>query len=351
MVDDSVVEFAWSNFLGQKDVLKQLSVSADSPTHAYLFLGSTGLFEAAKRFAGLVLASSADDPMRAVRLCKELNHPDLILVEPEGSTLRVTDAEQVIRVSSTTPVEFSKKVVIIPAVDQIEENAIGKLLKVVEEPPESTVFILLAQNVLPEIITIASRCSQVKFAPYSQQELETYLVSKGADAKSASLAALASGGIIERAELVVADSGLAERSELWSNVPKKLDGRGVTLMGIIKDVQAGFDSALTPLVERQQIELEELDARAAELGERGSGRSSLISRHKREARKLRSDELRFGFALLSRHYRDVLLADSGPGDEKHAHAAIASIQDASESLVRNPNETLMLQNLLIQLEP
>jgi len=344
-------DLAWDDFFGQAAVVEQLKFSAQNPVHAYLFVGSTGLLDAAVRFAGSVLAVGADDSDRVVRLAKSLNHPDLIFVEPEGSTLRVSDAQEVIRISSTTPIESSKKVVIISGVDLIEENAIGKLLKVIEEPPASTVFVLLAQTILPEIVTIASRCVQVKFSPYKTAELQEYLVSMGCDVDRAELAAVSSGGSLERAKLLSTDAGLIERAGLWSKLPSKLDGRGAVVSQLVRDVLLGFDSALEPLLAAQLVELEALDKRAEEFGERGSGRSTLVAKHKREARKLRVDELRFGFAILARHFRDVLVSETDESVKKKAMSSIEHIQKASESLIRNPNESLLLQNLFLNIGP
>ena len=87
-------------------------------------------------------------------------------------------------------------------------------------------------------------------------------------------------------------------------------------------------------------------------GERGSGRAELVARHKREIRRLRSDELRFGLATLSRVYRDRLVGGAGSGaDDTGIDEALNAIQDAAENLVRNPNEALLLQQLFLRLSP
>jgi hypothetical protein len=75
-----------------------------------------------------------------------------------------------------------------------------------------------------------------------------------------------------------------------------------------------------------------------------------VGRQKRELRRLRDDELRFGLATLSRVYRDSALVASGadlPVDA--AVDATARITSATGDLVRNPNETLLLQALFLDL--
>ncbi len=85
--------------------------------------------------------------------------------------------------------------------------------------------------------------------------------------------------------------------------------RGATLVAIVDEVLDLIDQAAEPLKERQKVEADELQARIERLGERGSGRKELEDRHKRELRRHRTDELRFGLATLTGAYRDRLVAE------------------------------------------
>ena len=69
-----------------------------------------------------------------------------------------------------------------------------------------------------------------------------------------------------------------------------------------------IDAAAEPLAARQKQEAEQLQERIEQSGERGSGRKELEDRHKRELRRHRTDELRFGLATLVGAYRDRLVA-------------------------------------------
>jgi len=307
------------------------------------------------RVAAEPLASTLEDATerdRSVRLALSSKHPDVIVVDPEGAGLRVSEAEEVAQASLRTPVEGQRKVIIVCGVESIEEAAIGKLLKVVEEPPPSTVFVLLASEIPPEIVTIASRCVPVEFAPLSALELEAALVAGGIDDDRASMASVAAGGDLERAKLLATDDALAQRAELWLSLPDRLNGSGYMVYEMVEEIQSGISQALGPLESRQAEDLAELETRVEQLGERGSGRADLVARHKREARKLRTDELRFGLATLSRHYRDRLLDPAtDQTDQQPIYQAIGALQQASEDLVRNPNESLFLQNLFLHLSP
>ncbi|HEX2192472.1 MAG TPA: hypothetical protein VHH09_04710, partial [Acidimicrobiales bacterium] len=108
-------------------------------------------------------------------------------------------------------------------------------------------------------------------------------------------------------------------------------------------------AAVGPLQARQAAEQAALEERVERAGERGAGRKELADRHRRELRRLRTDELRFGLATLSAVYRDALVA--GTTDRRAAAAAVEALRSAAENLVRNPNEALLLQALLLRLPP
>ena len=96
------------------------------------------------------------------------------------------------------------------------------------------------------------------------------------------------------------------------------------------------------------FEIAEIAAREEEYGTRGSGRRVLEERHRREIRLLREDELRLGLATLAARYRDRLIDAPDP---EPIVAACARITAASEALVRNPNEALLLEALFLDLPP
>ncbi len=133
-------------------------------------------------------------------------------------------------------------------------------------------------------------------------------------------------------------------------MPSRLDGTGAAVATLAEELLSSVESVLEPLRARQVAEVAEVEARIAAYGERGSGRKELEDRHKREVRRVRADELRFGLASLAGVYRDELVAGGSrvigrPG----AGRAIRALDAAAEALVRNPNEMLLLQGLLVAL--
>jgi DNA polymerase-3 subunit delta' len=348
LVSDRTLD-PWADVIGQETSVARLEIAAVSPVHAYLFVGSlgSGSYQAALGFAGLILSGGSTEPSEAtarhITLARQAKHPDLVVIEPEGSALRVSEAEQIIRAGLRSPVEGVRKVIVVRGIDAIEEAAVGKLLKVVEEPPASAVFVLLAEEVPPALVTIASRCVPIEFGPLSIGAMTEALVDRGVDPERARAAAAAAGGDFGRADLLAGDDSLAARAERWQGIPDRLDGTGSTVVQIVNELRVDMDQAQSPLEVRHEAELAELQERVEQLGERGSGRSDLVARHKRELRRLRSDELRFGLASLARTYRDRLVERHDPS----AVEALALIQTAAENLIRNPNEALLLQDLLV----
>ncbi len=343
----------WAGVIGQDQATARLDAAADSPVHAYLFLGrpGAGSERAARGFAALLLSAAAvaegdaEAAARHRRLALAGSHPDLVTIEATGQMLMVADADEIIRQASTSPVEGDRKVIVVRSVEIINEATIGKLLKIIEEPPASAVFVLLAEEVPPEIVTIASRCVPVEFAPVPSPVVEAALVADGVSPGRAASAAVAAGGDVERARLLATDDALADRAALWAALPDRLDGTGAVVVEAVHQVREAMDAAQEPLEKVHQQELEALAERVELTGERGSGRTELVARHKREIRRLRSDELRFGLATLARVYRDRLVERPSGHDDR----AVVAIHDAVEALIRNPNEPLLLQSLFLSL--
>jgi DNA polymerase-3 subunit delta' len=294
----------------------------------------------------LAAGSTGAERDRHVRLALAEQHPDLRVVEPEGNTFRKDDAEAVVRHATLAPVEGHRKVVVATGCEAMEDEAAGYLLKSVEEPPASTVFVLLATEVVPELVTIASRCVRIELPPLAAAAVAERLVAEGVEPERAGAAATASGGDLDRARTLATDDRLASRHQAWLDVPHRLDGTGYQAATLVAELQSMIGEALIPLQQRQAAATAELDEQIERFGLRGAGKRQLETRHKREVRRFRTAELRFGLATLAAAYRDALVA----GDHRPAVLdAVARIDEAALALQRYPNETLLLQALFARL--
>jgi DNA polymerase-3 subunit delta' len=343
----------WGDVVGQDEAVRQLDAAVEHPVHAYLLLGQagTGKRALARAFAARLLAagSTGADAERHTRLALAEHHPDLRVVVPEGMTFRRIDAEALAHHATLSPVEGDRKVVVGVGCESMEDEAAGYLLKAVEEPSASTVFVLLATEVEPELVTIASRCVRINLHPLAEKVITDRLVAEGVDPAAAEAAAKAAAGDLERARTLATDDRLSLRHKAWCELPSRLDGTGHVAWTLVAEVSTMIDEALGPLQERHAAEVAALEEEIERYGLRGGAKKDLEARHKREVRRFRSAELRFGLATLAATYRDAVLVDAPGRDPERIFAALQRIDEAALALARYPNESLLLQNLVAHL--
>ena len=342
----------WRTVPGHADAVAQLQAASRQPVHAYLLVGPPG---AGARAAAIAFAASlicVDGGCGTCRDCTLVlagEHPDVLGWEPEGASLSADDVRAIVSMAVGSPLEGPRRVLVLSDLHRALVTA-PMLLKTIEEPPESTVFIVLADSVTPELVTIASRCVRIDVPPLPVDTVAELLAAEGADAERARVAAVASLGDLDRARVLLSDPALGQRRESWWRTPERLDGTGAAVAVIVDELRSRIEDAADPLKDVQATELTELEAWVKENGERGSGRKELIARHRRQARRQRLEELRFGLATLAGRYREAL-ADGTGANAGPILEAVDAIDDAGEALTRNPNETLLLQSLLLRLPP
>ncbi len=340
----------WDDVVGQPHAIAQLTNAALDPVHAYLFVGPPGSTkdEAAHAFAALLLAGRDDPDSRDARLALAGEHPDVRDVERVGARISAEQVSEIIRTASMAPVEGNRQVLVLHEFHLLDATAAARLLKTLEEPPPSTIFVVLADQVPQELVTVASRCVRIEFAGLSADTVFDQLVAEGLGSEAARAAADAAEGNLTRARILGHDVGLMARREAFAKIPTRLDGSGARVFALCNEITGLIEAAAEPLQAVQQQEVTDLEARVAALGERGSGRKPLEERHKRELRRHRIDELRGGLAVMAGTYRDALVAGAMSRPDAAVNA-VTRIHTALEALERNPNEALLLQSLLLEL--
>jgi len=342
----------FAGVVGQPSAVEQLRAASRKPVHAYLFAGppGTGKRTAALAFAAALLCpEGGDGTCTTCRRVLGRGHPDVVVREREGAAIPVDDAREIARLAALSPVEAPRKVLVLTEFHLVDKAA-PVLLKSIEEPPATTVFVILADFVPPELVTIASRCCRIDFGPIPVDALAGVLEADGVGAEVARQAAEGAAGRLDRARLLASDRDFAQRRAAWQEAPGRLDGTGAAAAAAAADLLAVVDGVLEPVRARQEAERAELEARAQEYGERGLGRKELETRHRREQRRARIDELRSGLAILAGVYRDRLLAAEAHGAGAAACIeAVAAVTAATEALIHNPNEALLLQSLMVKL--
>ncbi|MDA8063487.1 MAG: DNA polymerase III subunit delta' [Actinomycetota bacterium] len=345
---------------GQAGAIAALRAASARPVHAYLFVGppGTGKRRAATAFAAALLCPDGGDA--TCDSCRRVLagvHPDLVVVEREGASISVDSARAVSRLAARSPVEGRRKILVLEDFHLVRDAG-PALLKTIEEPPPSTVFVVLADLVPPELVTIASRCVRVDFRPIPVGEVAAILVGEGVEPDRAAELAEVADGRLDRARLLAADPEVEVRRAAWRSVPTRLDGTGATAAAVAAQLVGLLEASVAPLVARQAEELADLEGRSARAvavnGKAGrsarsaaaAGAKDLEARHRREVRRQRTDELRMGLGVLAGAYRDRLV---DPSARTAALDAIAAIDSLGRDLAYNPGEQLALEALMLRL--
>src|SRR3970040_658755 len=98
-------------------------------------------------------------------------------VQNKQGEIRVDDAQEILKSLSLKSYEGGYKIMIVWMADKLNIAASNKLLKLLEEPPEKTVFILISENEEDIIQTIRSRCQVLHFNGLSEKVIAAALVS------------------------------------------------------------------------------------------------------------------------------------------------------------------------------
>jgi DNA polymerase-3 subunit delta' len=350
----------YADLIGQTWAVETLEAAASRPVHAYLFTGppGTGKRAAAVRFAAALLCGSTP-PDGTCDSCQRVLkgvHPDAVHVEREGAFIGIDAAREVTRLAAMSPVEGERKVVILHDLHLVRDSG-PALLKTIEEPPPTTVFVILAEHVPPELVTIASRCVRVDFEGLSPEQIEHVLQAEGVPGQRARDLARASGGRLDRARLLAHDDQFDARQRAWRDIPLRLDGTGATAAEIVDELIGFLDASVEPLravhaqeteqlLERNRRATEVVGRRTTKRGGATAGVKDLEERQRRAERRQRTDELRAGLATLAGAYRERL---TDPQRRASALEAVDQIDRLVRDLEYNPGELLALQALLVRL--
>ena len=172
-----------------------------APVHAYLLTGTPGgdkravaTVFAAELLAAAEAGQGAEAAERHRRRALMGVHPDVVLVEPEGRALLASEATSIITEAARRPMEGDRKVIVCDRFHTASPAVAASLLKTIEEPPAGTTIVLLADDIPPSHITVASRCVTVRFPAPSAEEMREWLVASGVPPGPARQAARAVAG-------------------------------------------------------------------------------------------------------------------------------------------------------------
>ena len=108
-----------------------------------------------------------------------------IEIEKKQGQIGVDEAQDIVKKLSLKSYEGGYKVMLIWMAEKMNTAAANKLLKLLEEPPEKTVFLLLCEDEEQIIQTITSRCQILHFPPLAEDAIANALLQKGATKQEA----------------------------------------------------------------------------------------------------------------------------------------------------------------------
>ena len=174
-----------------KDRLTKLMTS-ERPPHALVFSGPKGIGKStmAYHLARFLFGQGGSLPEDIIaRRVASAAYPDLLGIEraidpAKGKRKTSLDVAQIRKVAPflrRTASEGGWRVVIIDDADTMNRNAQNALLKILEEPPEKTLLILVAHRAGALIPTIRSRCRVIPFQPLSDDIMTRLLLAAAHD--------------------------------------------------------------------------------------------------------------------------------------------------------------------------
>lgn len=253
----------FTDILGHTHLKNHLVTSADNGRipHAQLFVGKEGIgvLPMAIAYAKYILCSKSPNVEACELRFNKLAHPDLyfafptaindsvkkhpvsnlfledwrsfiknnpygslfnwyqhIGIENKQGQIGVDEAEEIVKSLSLKSYEGGYKIMIIWMAERINTAASNKLLKLIEEPPKKTLFILVTEREDLILTTIKSRCQILHFPTLSEADIAKGLISKlQIDSKKAQSIAIQSEGSFNKA-MTLAKEGVAdEQFEQW----------------------------------------------------------------------------------------------------------------------------------------
>ncbi len=227
------------DIVGHRYLLDRIGAAAHrgSLPPSLIFAGPSGV---GKRSAALALAQVVNCPTPrdgdACGVCASctriarLVHADIVVVEPgESGSIKLDQIRDVVERTGYRPFEGRKRVVIVDEADAMIGEAQNALLKTLEEPPASSMFVLVTARQDMLLPTVRSRCQHLRFGQLRADEVAAVLVDvhgyTPADAQTAASGAEGSVGAALEGELDTLNEARDAAARLLQSVAGTSDPR------------------------------------------------------------------------------------------------------------------------------
>ncbi len=200
----------------------------DSFPHSLLIAGDRGIgkMTLARIIAKALVCGNEEKPRSKCNSCLKAErdiHPDIAFLGCDGSSIKVDHIRDLKRDALLRPNDADRKVYIINNAGSMTHDAQDALLKILEEPPLFTFFILLCYNYSDLLPTIVSRTATLTLSPLNEQDMMKVIKEKLPEISDAEARELirTSGGICS----FLKDTESSEATELAGNIAEALISR------------------------------------------------------------------------------------------------------------------------------
>ena len=258
-------------------------------------------------------------------------HPDVVVLVPgDSGSIKIDTVRDVIADAGRRPFEAKRRVVIVDEADALVEPAQNALLKTLEEPPPSSIFLLVSS--LPDALlaTLRSRCPRMRFGTLLPGEVAEVLVRDHRYSETEARAAAADAdGSVGRA-LSAESADLVEARETATRVLQQA-ARAHDPVARVNTAQDLSPKKGSPMNERDQLAacLRVMASVLRDLGLMASRADEAV---------LANTDIRAELDALSRSY-----------DANRSVRAYTAVDEALAALERNANAKVVADWLVLQL--
>ena len=233
----------------------QSSIRRGKIAHFYMISGPEGAGKKtlARLLAAAMLCTGEEKPCLRCAACRKVMgnaHPDVITVEdPEKKTLPVQMVRQARADMYIRPNEGARKIYVFP--QELRPEGQNALLKILEEPPEYGVFLLLTDNPQKLLPTVRSRCTELKLTGLSEELLRSRLKEDFPQADNETLegAIQRSGGYLGQALQLMRDGIAADpQTETFARCYAQRDP--VALAQLLSSMERWKRDQILPVLQR-----------------------------------------------------------------------------------------------------
>ena len=184
--------------------LMHRDIEAGKIAHAYLIDcedegmsdGLCSLF-----IAEAIFRSSSDE---AVKKAERAGSVDIVTVPEKGKEkVSVDEIRSIIKNAYYTPTELDKKVIVISKGETLNDESQNAILKILEEPPSSVIFLIKCANVKKFLPTVLSRVRRITVTPLPSEDVLSYLKENYGEDNKVYLACALSRGYLSKADEVM----------------------------------------------------------------------------------------------------------------------------------------------------